>query len=264
MEQSRKVPIRRVLCADGDLQCDAIPEHMRGYRDEACRVTELKLASRITLYESDSSGSDHSSATHTVDDTIRELMSVRATLDCGICRIKPAETSACNDRLLTRAAAVVRRGALVFRSADLGAARKQVRRCSGIIELLPGWFTLQRIVATCNDVRRLDAFVRHMFSQAEYERRMTEFIARHPLRHVACSPTIQNLRGRQFLTIVLLYYARHNGCELDTPFILSLRQGLPETVNDKLFCIGAPGSDDTSRTPHQKLQWPHGGRKATT
>ena len=61
--------------ADGNVAVSIIPLRFKGYIEEAERIAELKKMCRATVYESDSSESEHSDATEIIVQTFSGTVS---------------------------------------------------------------------------------------------------------------------------------------------------------------------------------------------
>lgn len=229
--------MERILRADGDIDTSVIPPHMLGYIDDAARVDELKEQSRLTLYDSDSSGSDHSDVTLIARETLNDLIQTRATPFCQTCATKKATQILVNQNIWSRADQLVKDNRRVFNAHQLQSTRKQARLTKGIIEVLPGWFTTATSIQTCDDIQATYNFVQTMFSSQKFEEKMASFIAKHPLPCTECSPTIQNLRGKHYLSTVLLYFAKKNKCYSTSPFTDALVSDLPDHVQQMLHTV---------------------------
>lgn len=211
-----------------------IPDTVSGYREDMLRINELKEKSRLSAYDSDSSGSDHSMTSFCAKRCIKEQMSLRMRQQCTVCTTKESEHSFTNITLLDKANKIFDSKKRIFNALQLNTTRKIARKTDGLIELYPGWFTTTRSFDSVEEIKCTFEFFHNMFSDKKLQEKLEQFIAKHPLPHTSCSPIIQNLRGKHFISAVLLYYARENNCDLDSSFLSDLREDLPELIRETL------------------------------
>jgi hypothetical protein len=220
---------------DGDIALSAIPHTQRGYREDAQRVDLLKRATVCSRLECDAdSGSDAET-----DATDLAIMHIQKTMHqrsygAGVCVVGDKERciGTTDTELIDRARALCRNGHVVFAAGELGVSLRNARRCVALCEVLPRWFALASELRSTADARRAVCFLRESLSDSDYHTAMDEHIAQHPLPHTSVSNVVQNMRGRAFCYIVLLYHVRANGGRVEGE--VKMLRAIPPAMLDAL------------------------------
>ena len=219
-----------------EIDTNALTEDLQGYQEDVQRMNELRERSRVTQYESDSSDSDHSTISCYAEDRIKSCMQDRRETGCKICTTKDIEPCVPNVQVHSAAKNLMALGRRIFTASHLQCTRKQVRSTTGIVELLPGWFTVSSSLDSCDAIEKTFFYLKRIFSERKFEQKMECFVAKHPLPNTHHSPVMQNLKGKHYLTTVLLFYGLKNKCALySSAFCRELLKDLPEKIRVELM-----------------------------
>ena len=185
---------------------------------------ELAERSRLPLYVSSDDDDVCSIASEAQLARIEHLRRDRVGNDNRVCKTRP-RTEAMLDMtpaMRHRIDAWVRAGRDAFRASQIDETRVRLRRTSGVLEVIPGWFVpVDRIRSWADCIR----VVRYLSEQhgGKWSGTLDAYCARHPLPCVRSSPMLQNMRVRDFMHVALLHALLRNGA----------------TAEDRRTCIAA-------------------------
>ena len=192
-----------------------------GYSDEARRVLELCVQSIIQEESSgESEVDDESVATSVQLNSMKNIMRERSEKTNRIqnqivTHKKCDEHCKYDSDIMMLANKLYDLGVIVFKASDISLSRKALRSCSGIVEVLPGWFVIGNKISNMNDIQRIKTFLRKKIGYAKFEHFMQTYTAQPVLPNVDCSPMWQNMKHEAFLALVLAFTALNNGCRVN-------------------------------------------------